>query len=313
MPPGCSDPQEGAGLGAMLGFLQPQQWHRGDFAPHPIARAVSPSPGPQCGLCPPGGGFPPGIRSGLCGCGCGRSARRDCTGVGSACGDVVGTRWGRPPGSQQCSVWGSGHRSPIAVPGGGYPYVEMPINPLPASHNPTQMSPVGPGAGGDTVTPRPLAGATHRTTRGTRGRAARPSSPTSRCCVWPWARPRWCCCCSSCSLSSLPRSSTCSRRRTANCAKPSEWGDPGGDGVLSSCPPARWQLGTWGSSGFILPALWMGTAGGLGAAADIRHCGHRCIPWGRSGRSGVTPCNRCLISSQSRARRKRSHGSLTSS
>lgn len=85
----------------------------------------------------------------------------------------------------------------------------------------------------------PLAGATRRTTRGTRARAAKPSSPTSRCCAWPWARPPSWCCCSSCSPSSSPRSSTCSRRRTANCARPSEWqGDRADPKSVPSGAPA---------------------------------------------------------------------------
>lgn len=60
---------------------------------------------------------------------------------------------------------------------------------------------------------------------------------------------------------------------------------------MSPCLVTAGDTGTAGtspcSSGFMLPALWMGTAGGLGAAGDICHCGHHSVgthgaQWGHS-------------------------------
>lgn len=59
---------------------------------------------------------------------------------------------------------------------------------------------------------------TSRITSGTRALAASRWWPSSRWCVWPWVPRLWWSCCSSWSLSALPRSSTCSRQRTRSCA-----------------------------------------------------------------------------------------------
>lgn len=61
-----------------------------------------------------------------------------------------------------------------------------------------------------------------RITSGTRAPAASPWWPSSRWCVWPWAPRLWWSCCSLWSSSALPRSSTCSRRRTRSCASAGE-------------------------------------------------------------------------------------------
>lgn len=63
---------------------------------------------------------------------------------------------------------------------------------------------------------------TSRIISGTRVLAASRWWPSSRWCVWPWAPRLWWSCCSSWSSSALPRSSTCSRRRTRSCVSAGE-------------------------------------------------------------------------------------------